>query len=489
MLIIGIIFAIYLFIMVAIGLKFYNKSDNLEQYILGGRKLNPWVAAMSAQATDMSGWLLMGLPGLAYIVYSGTLEAIWTIVGLWLGTYFNWLFVAKRLRKYTEISGNALTIPDFFENRFRDKKHIIKSISAVFIVIIFLIYMSSQFVAGGKLFSSLFEIPYMLGVVLCAGIILLYTALGGFTAVCWTDTIQGAIMFFALIIVPIVGVGAIGGWDMVSERLAGMTTESLNFFPMKDGKVNILLLSSCLGWALGYFGHPGVHARFMAINSVDEIQKSRIIAMIWVTITMVAAVFIGMIGRALMPDLADPENVFIYMITKLCNPVIAGILLTAVLAAIMSTASSQLLVSASSISKDLYATLLKKDTEGPRIVWISRITVVVITGIAIAIASNPTSSIFGLVSCAWSGFGAGFGPIILLSLFWRRMSRQGAIFGMMSGGIVDVFWYLNSGGIFDVYEIIPGFLAGLMVSIVVSLFTKVEQEILDEFDKVRGLTQ
>ena len=489
MLIIAIIFAIYLFIMVAIGLKFYNKSDNLEQYILGGRKLNPWVAAMSAQATDMSGWLLMGLPGLAYIIYSGTSEAIWTIVGLWLGTYFNWLFVAKRLRKYTEISGNALTIPDFFENRFRDKRHIIKSISAVFIVIIFLIYMSSQFVAGGKLFSSLFEIPYMLGVVLCAGIILLYTALGGFTAVCWTDTIQGAIMFFALIIVPIVGVGAIGGWDMVSERLAGMTTESLNFFPMKDGKVNILLLSSCLGWALGYFGHPGVHARFMAINSVDEIQKSRIIAMIWVTITMVAAVFIGMIGRALMPDLADPENVFIYMITKLCNPVIAGILLTAVLAAIMSTASSQLLVSASSISKDLYATLLKKDTEGPRIVWISRITVVVITAIAIVIASNPSSSIFGLVSCAWSGFGAGFGPIILLALFWRRMSRQGAIFGMMAGGIVDVFWYLNSGGIFDVYEIIPGFIAGLMVSIVVSLFTKVEQEILDEFDKVRGLTQ
>nr|MCR5482333.1 sodium/proline symporter [Clostridia bacterium] len=344
MVIIAIVFAVYLLVMVGIGIKYYSKSANMTQYVLGGRQIHPWVAAMSAQATDMSGWLLMGLPGLAYALYVGTSEAIWTCVGLWIGTYINWLVVAKRLRIYTEAANNSLTLPDFFENRFADRRHALKVISSIVIVIIFLLYMSAQFAAGGKLFSTIFGIPYMWGVIIGAVIILIYTALGGFTAVCWTDTVQGTIMFFALIIVPMIGVAALGGFDEFSLKLSQLSDDVLTFFPMADGKINGILLSSALGWGLGYFGHPGVLARFMSINSPEEVKISRRVAMVWVSVTMAAAVIIGLIGKALMPDLADPENVFIQMLTTLCHPVIAGILLTSVLAAIMSTASSQLLV-------------------------------------------------------------------------------------------------------------------------------------------------
>jgi len=483
MIIIGAIFLIYLVTMVVIGIKFYDKSSDLPQYILGGRKIHPFVAAMSAQATDMSGWLLMGLPGLAFATYIGTAEAIWTIIGLWIGTYLNWLCLAKRLRSYTEKVG-ALTFPDYFEKRFKDTKHVIKTISAIIIVIIFLVYMASQFCAAGKLFSTLFGMNYMVGVIVGAVIILVYTAIGGFTAVCWTDTVQGVIMFIALIVVPIVGVAQLGNWDAVMAGIAQTTTEEFSFLPMADGKVNILLLSSALGWAFGYFGHPGIHARFMAINSPEEIKYSRRAAMIWISVTMAAAVIVGMVGRALFPTIADPENIFIHMITELCNPVIGGVLLISVLAAIMSTASSQLLVSASSISVDIYATLFKKTDDDKKLVWVSRLTVVIISIVAIFIASNPNGSIFGLVSCAWSGFGAAFGPVIILSLFWKKVTRQGALWGMVVGGVVDVFWYLSSGGIFDIYEIIPGFFIGLAVTVIVSLMTKVDAEIEKEFDEV-----
>lgn len=487
MITIGIIFAIFLIAMVAIGIKFYNKTDDLSDYLLGGREIHPFVAAMSAQATDMSGWLLMGLPGLAWAVFTGTAEAIWTIIGLWIGTYLNWLFVAKRLRLYTA-KVEALTVPDYFEYRFRDEKHILRSVSSLFIVIIFLIYMASQFCAGGKLFSSIFGMPYMAGVILGAAIILAYTALGGFAAVCWTDTIMGLIMFFALIIVPFVGVGAVGGWDQVMNGINSTTDEIFSFLPRTaEKKVDILLLSSALGWAFGYFGHPGIHARFMSISNPEEIKISRRCAMVWVSITMAAAVFIGMVGRALYPNIADPENVFITMINNLCHPVLAGILLTAVLGAIMSTASSQLLVSASSISKDIYGTIFRKNASSQELVWVSRVTVAVISVIAVVMASNPGGNIFNLVSCAWSGFGAAFGPVILLSLFWKKTSRQGAIAGMIVGGVADVVWYLSSGGIFDVYEIIPSFALGLIVTVIVSLCTSVPAEIAEEFDEVRKM--
>jgi len=486
LIIIGIIFALYLGVMVFIGIKYYSKTANMSDYILGGRKLNSWVAAMSAQASDMSGWLLLGLPGTAYVLYAGTSEAIWTAIGLWIGTYLNWLFVAKRLRSYTQVASDALTLPDFFEKRFMDEKHILRSISAIFIVIFFLVYTSAQFAAGGKLFATIFGIPYVGGMAIGAIIILAYTALGGFTAVCWTDTIQGTIMFFALIIVPVVAIWNMGGIDALQLRLTELTPETLGFFPEVDGKINTLLLASCLGWGLGYFGQPHILARFMGIESPDSVRKSRVIAMVWVTATLSCAILIGIIGKAMMPDLADPETVFMNILTGMFHPVIAGLLMTAILAAIMSTASSQLLVSASSVSKDLFATILKVDDNNPMLVWASRLTVAMIAVIAMIIAINPASSVFGLVSMAWGGFGAAFGPIILFSLFWRRMTRHGAIAGMVVGGLTDIFWFYSTGGIFDIYEIIPGFFMGCLVIVVVSLMGKPHEDMLKDFDKVKS---
>ncbi len=489
MVIIGIIFALYLGLMVVIGVKYYSNSDTLSKYILGGRSLNPWVSAMSAQASDMSGWLLIGLPGTAYIIYTGTSEAIWTAIGLWLGTYLNWLFVAKRLRKYTFVSGDSITLPDFFENRFRDSKHILRLVSGIFIVIFFLVYTSSQFAAGGKLFTTIFGVDYKVGLIIGAVIILAYTTLGGFNAVCSTDTIMGVTMFVALIIVPIFALSDVGSTTGLQERLAQLTPESLGFFPQDGaGHINTLLLASSLGWGLGYFGQPHILARFMAIRTPDEVQKSRLIAMVWVTVTLAAAIIVGVIGKAMFPDLADPETVFMHMINHLFNPVIAGLLMTAILAAIMSTASSQLLVTAASISRDILAPIFKRDVEGRGIVWASRIAVVAVSIAAIVMALDPNSSVFGIVSCAWGGFGSAFGPLILFSLFWRRMTRPAAIAGMITGGVVDLFWYNMSGGIFDIYEIIPGFLFSSIVIIVVSLCTKVEDEIAAEFDSVGTIT-
>lgn len=485
MITIAIVFIIYLALMVAIGFKFYSKTSNLSDYFLGGRNLGSWLTALSAQASDMSGWLLIGLPGTAYVIYAGTSEAIWTAIGLVIGTYLNWLFVAKRLRKYTEVSGNSITIPDFLENRFKDSKHILRVASAIFIVIFFLVYTSSQFSAGAKLFSTVFGMDYTTGLILGAAIIVSYTALGGFSAVCWTDAIQGGIMFFALLVVPFMAVYEMGGIGELSTRLADLTPESLGFFPMKEGAIDSMLLASGLGWGLGYFGQPHILTRFMAIQSPDMIRKSRIIAMIWVIITLAAAVAIGVIGKAYMPELADGETIYMSMIDAMFPDVVAGILLTAILAAIMSTASSQLLVTASSASRDLYALLFKKTTEGTEIVWVSRITVLLISIIAIVIALDANSSVFGLVACAWGGFGAAFGPLLLFSLFWKRTTLQGAIAGMVTGGVVDLLWYSMkaNGGIFSVYEIIPGFIASAVVIVIVSLCTQLPKEIADEFEE------
>lgn len=484
---IAIVFIIYLGIMVAIGFKFYNRTSSLGDFILGGRRLGSWLTALSAQASDMSGWLLIGLPGTAYVIYAGTSEAIWTAIGLVIGTYLNWLFVAKRLRKYTQVSGDSITIPDFLENRFKDTRHILRVVSAIFIVIFFLVYTSSQFSAGAKLFSTVFGMNYTTGLILGAAIIVCYTALGGFSAVCWTDAIQGTIMFFALLAVPFMALTAIGGVDEVSLRLAELTPESLGFFPMKNGAIDSMLLASGLGWGLGYFGQPHILTRFMAIQSPDMIRKSRIIAMVWVIITLAAAVAVGVIGKAYMPDLADGETIYMAMIDAMFPDVVAGILLTAILAAIMSTASSQLLVTASSASKDLYALLFKKSTEGTRIVWASRITVLLISLIAIFIALDENSSVFGLVSCAWGGFGAAFGPLLLFSLFWKRITVQGAIAGMITGGVVDLFWYSmkSYGGVFAIYEIIPGFIASSIAIVIFSLASKLPKELAEEFEEAR----
>ncbi|MEG0292295.1 MAG: sodium/proline symporter PutP [Anaerovoracaceae bacterium] len=482
--IVAIIFTLYLGLMVLIGFKHYKKTDDVADYVLGGRSLNSWITAMSAQASDMSGWLLIGLPGVAYIVYEGTIEAIWTAIGLWLGTYLNWLFVAKRLRKYTYVSNDAITLPDFFENRFRDTKHILRVVSGIFIVIFFLVYTSSQFAAGGKLFNTIFGIDYTTGLLIMAGIILVYTTLGGFNAVCSTDTIMGVTMFFALIIVPAVAMFNMGGIDGLAGRLEQLTPETLGLFPKASGHINTMLIASSLGWGLGYFGQPHILVRFMAIESPEQIKYSRRIAVIWVTITLFAAIAVGVIGKAMYPNLADGETVFMRMINDMFNPVVSGLLMTAILGAIMSTASSQLLVASSSMSSDMYKLFIRKNATEREMVWVNRVSVILVSVIAIILAFNPESSVFGLVASAWGGFGSAFGPMILFALFFRRMTLPAAISGMITGGVVDIIWFLNDGGIFDVYEIIPGFIASSIVIIVVSLLTKASDEMMEEFDAV-----
>lgn len=491
-----IVFLIYLVAMIGIGFYFFRKNRNASDYILGGRNLNPWVAAMSAQASDMSGWLLLGLPGTAYALFVGTSEAIWTAIGLAIGTYLNWLIVAKRLRKYTSVAGDAITLPQFFENRFRDKSGIIKGIASVFILIFFLFYTASMFSAGAKLFHSVFNIPYTQALLIGAVIIVSYTFLGGFLAVCWTDTIQGILMFAALIITPIIAFQNLGGGQGVAGLMAQIP-EQFSFLPMVDGRVNILLLVSSLAWGFGYFGQPHILPRFMAIRSSKEIRPARIIAMVWVIITLGCAILVGMLGALLYPQLADPESVFITMVGDLFPPVITGVLLTAILAAIMSTADSQLLVTSSAVSSDIYGGMINKKASQKSLLWISRITVIVISIIAALLVSveNPAEgtimykineSVFKLVAFAWAGFGSAFGPIVLFSLFWKRTTKQGALWGIIGGGVTACIWWLNSGGIFDIYEIVPGFLISSLIIVVVSLLTKLPPEIAEEFDKVKS---
>ena len=336
------------------------------------------------------------------------------------------------------------------------------------------------------MFNTIFGIDYVWGLLIGAVIILAYTSLGGFNAVCITDTIMGLTMFVALIVVPIITTVKMGGIDGVQERLASLTPESLGLFPKSNGSINTMLLASSLGWGLGYFGQPHILVRFMAIESPDMIKKSRVIAMGWVTITLAAAIVIGIVGKAFMPNLADGETIYMALINKMFNQVISGVLMTAILAAIMSTASSQLLVAASSVSTDIYATLFKKDLKDPKIVYISRITVVIISVIAIVLALNPESSVFALVAFAWGGFGATFGPMLIFALFWRRTTLAGAGVGMIVGGIADFLWYWLKGGIWDIYEIIPGFILASITIVVVSLLTEPNKEVMAEFDGVKN---
>ena len=493
--IIIVIFLIYLAIMVGIGVYFFLKNKNISDYVLGGRTLNPWVAAMSAQASDMSGWLLLGLPGTAYVLFAGTTEAIWTAVGLAVGTYLNWLIVAKRLRKYTKVAGDAITLPEFFQNRFRDKSGIIKGISSIFVLIFFLFYTASMFSAGAKLFRTVFDIPYTYALLIGVVIIVSYTFLGGFLAVCWTDTIQGVLMFIALVVTPIIAYNKLGGSDGISVLMAGIEGE-FQWLPMQNGSLNVMLLISSIAWGFGYFGQPHILPRFMAIRSTKEIRPARVIATIWVVITLAAAILVGMFGSMLFPGLADAESVFMVMVDKLFPPIITGVLLTAILAAIMSTADSQLLVTSSAVSSDIYGGLINKKASQKTLLWTSRITVIVVSIIAAFLVSDPNpvegtimyqinSSVFKLVAFAWAGFGSAFGPLVLFSLFWKRTTKLAALLGIISGGVSAFIWWLNSGGLFDVYEIVPGFIISSIVIVVVSLLTKVPKEIEEEFEHVR----
>ncbi|MDK2799494.1 MAG: sodium/proline symporter [Clostridiales bacterium] len=482
-----ITFILYLGLMLTIGFIFYQKTEKLSDYILGGRQLNYWVTSLSAQASDMSGWLLLGLPGLAYA--TGVGEAFWVAFGLAFGTYLNWRFIAKRLRKYTHLAGNSLTLPDYFENRFKDHSKVLRVVSAIFILIFFLIYTAAQFAAGAKLFNTVFGVPYLAGLAIGAFVIISYTFLGGFMAVCWTDFFQGLLMFFAIITVPIAGMMSLGGIDVTFNKLSSIDPLLLDIFAAGNGKMlTTMAIISSVAWGLGYFGQPHILVRFMAIRSSNEIKQARTIAIIWVTLSLAAAVLVGVVGRVYLTqplEGAASETVFMVMVNQIFPSVIAGMLLAAILAATMSTADSQLLVTSSAISGDFYKALFRKNASDKELVWVGRLTVVGVSIIAYLLAINPNSSVFKLVAYAWAGFGAAFGPTIILSLFWKRMTRFGALAGMVGGGLTVLIWKQLQGGLFDLYEIVPGFIISVLAIIIVSLMDKEPaKEIIDEFEAV-----
>ncbi|MCY6355565.1 sodium/proline symporter PutP [Clostridium sp. ZS2-4] len=479
-------FVIYLLAMMGIGLVFYFKTKNLSDYVLGGRQLGGWVTSLSAQASDMSGWLLMGLPGAAYLT---GMDSIWIAIGLAVGTYLNWKVIAKRLRIYTQTAGDSLTLPDYFENRFKDSSKTLRIISAVFILIFFLFYTSSGFVAGGKLFSTVFGISYIKALTIGAIVIVLYTFLGGFMAVCWTDFFQGIMMFAAVVAVPIIGIKTLGGVNETVNIIKGINPNLLNpFIDLKGTSLPLIGVISSLAWGIGYFGQPHILVRFMAIKSAKEVKKARTIAMVWVAFSLAAAVIIGLVGLAYIKTPLvgnDSEKIFLIMVGKMFNPVIGGFLMAAVLAAVMSTADSQLLVTASSITEDFYKVLFRKNASEKELVWVSRLAVAVVAIIAYYLALDENSSVLNIVAYAWAGFGATFGPTIILSLFWKRMTRSGALAGMISGGITVIIWKGLSGGIFDLYEIVPGFIISIIAIVVVSVLSKEpSDEIKEEFEEV-----
>ncbi|MCM5703331.1 sodium/proline symporter PutP [Larsenimonas salina] len=482
---IGITFAIYLLMMLGIGVLAYKRTSNLSDYILGGRSLGPWTSAISAGASDMSGWLLLGLPGAAYI--SG-LSASWIAVGLLAGTWLNWLLVARRLRVYSFIASDSLTLPEFFERRFRDHSHMLRVISAIFILIFFLFYTSSGLVAGGKLFNTVFGIDYFWAVTFGTIAIISYTFFGGFLAVSWTDLIQGLMMAVALVIVPIVAVFDMGGLSNSIARINAENPMLLEWFRDAATGENLtwIAIVSSLAWGLGYFGQPHILARFSAIRSPSDVPAARRIAVIWSMLGLIAAVCIGLLGLVYVPkDLADGEKIFMIMVNFIFHPAVAGVLLAAILAAVMSTADSQLLVSSSALADDFYKALFRKNATQKELVWVGRVSVLGIALLAYLLALNPDSSVLTLVSYAWAGFGAAFGPALILSLFWKRMTRWGALAGIVVGGVTVLVWAELSGGIFDLYEIVPGVILSYIAIGLVSMMTKApSQEIQDEFDSV-----
>lgn len=478
---IGFTFILYIAIVLVIGWIAYRRTSDLADYILGGRRLGSWVTALSAGASDMSGWLLLGLPGYAY---ANGFEAGWITLGLLVGTYLNWRIMARRLRCYTEVAANSLTIPDFLEQRFRDSRHLLRVIAAFFILLFFLFYTSSGLVAGAKLFNAVFGWPYQWAIVAGAAAILVYTFVGGFLAVSWTDLFQGLLMALALVVVPAVAINSVGGVDASVDRLEAVNPALVNAFTSKAGEpLGLLAIVSLLGWGLGYFGQPHILARFKAIHSPAAIPDARRIAMVWVTISMLGALAVGVVGVAFLKEPlagADTEKVFIIMVNTLFHPLVAGVLLAAILAAIMSTADSQLLVSASVLTEDFYKAMYRRQASQRELVWIGRIAVLVIALIAAALALDPGRKVLDLVAYAWAGFGAAFGPTLILALFWARMTRNGALAGMIIGGLTVVIWKQLSGGPFELYEIVPGFLLSTIAIVAVSLLDKVPAPVIAE---------
>lgn len=490
---------LYLGFMLVVGFICSKKNNTSDDFYLGGRKLGPFVTAMSAEASDMSSWLLMGLPGLAYL--TGVADAGWTAIGLAFGTYLNWLFVAKKLRRYSHIAGNAITVPDYFKKRYHDNSNLLLLFSAIFIIVFFIPYTASGFAACGKLFASLLGVDYTAAMIISAAVIVLYTATGGFLAASTTDFIQSIIMSIALIIVFVFGINVAGGVDKVVANAQSLTgyLSFVHTYNPKTGTSSpygILNIVTMFAWGLGYFGMPHILLRFMAIEDSKKLTTSRRVATIWVVISLTAAVCIGIIGLAVseagaLPILKDSETLIVNIASLMSThgilfAIIAGIILSGILASTMSTADSQLLAASSAISKDILGSVFNVELSGKATLLAARLALIGVALVAVFLARDPSSSVFGIVSFAWAGFGAAFGPVILLSLYWKRSNRWGALAGMISGAAMVFIWkYLVRplGGLWDVYELLPAFIVALIVIVVVSLLTKApEQEILDEFD-------
>ncbi len=505
----------YMAVVIGIGIYFAKRSNqSSEDYFLGGRSLGPWVTAMSAEASDMSGWLLMGLPGVAY--WCGLSDAAWTSIGLALGTYINWLLVAKRLRRYSAVAGDAITLPDFFSNRFHEKKKVIMTLSALFILIFFTVYASSCFVTCGKLFSTLFGASYQSMMIAGAVFVVIYTFLGGFLAESASDFMQAVVMIFALTVILITGTLAAGGLQAVvdnAKNIPGFFTffgiaspsvdangiqQVANGAPVfgEAGSYGFLTIISTLSWGLGYFGMPQVLLRFMAIRKTDELVRARRIATVWVVISLAAAVLIGLMGRAMFPvhetlnTASGAENVFIVLSRHLLPPLLAGLVMAGILAATISSSDSYLLIAASAVSLNIFKGILKKDASDKQVMTMSRIILLLIAVAGVVIAMDENSVIFTIVSFAWAGFGAVFGPIMLFSLFWKRTTQAGAVAGMVTGGVMVFLWKLALkplGGVFGIYELFPAFVLSCLAILLVSLLTPAPSaQIQQEFDLARN---
>ena len=503
---------IYMAAVIGIGIIYAKRANkDSEAYFLGGRSLGPWVTAMSAEASDMSGWLLMGLPGVAY--WCGLADAAWTAIGLAIGTYLNWLIVSKRLRRYSIQANNSITLPEFFSNRFREKNKVIMFLAAAFILVFFTVYAASCFVTCGKLFSTLFGMPYVTMLIVGAIFVLLYTLLGGFLAESASDFMQAIVMIVALTVIVIISTVKAGGIGQVLEN-AREIPGFLEFFglatPTVEGgqqlveagkpvfgnasEYGFLTICSMMAWGLGYFGMPQVLLRFMAIRKEKELKSSRRIAMGWVVISLAVAVFIGIVGRQLFPvehlTKASAEGIFITLSTSYLPPIVAGFVMAGILAATISSSDSYLLIAASAFAKNIFQGMFKKNATEKQVMWTTRITLLVLTLIGVLIALDENSVIFQIVSFAWAGFGATFGPLVLFSLFWKRTTRAGAIAGMVSGAGMVFLWKLvisGFGGVFAIYELLPAFIFSSICIVVVSLLTKKPSaEIEADFEAVRS---
>ncbi|XKF67472.1 sodium/proline symporter PutP [Virgibacillus necropolis] len=478
---------IYLIGMGVIGVIATRMTSNLNDFVLGGRRLRGEVAALSAGASDMSGWLMLGLPGAVYVSGMG---GAWIAIGLATGAYLNWQFVAKPFRVYTEVANDSITVPDYFENRFRDKSKLLRVVSAIVILVFFTFYTSSSLVGGAILLESSFGMDYTLALWIGCGVILSYTLFGGFLAASWTDFVQGILMLLALIVVPIVVIYELGGWNETLQIIGEIDPSYLDI----TAGATIISVVSLLAWGLGYFGQPHIIVRFMGVKSTKEIPKARLVGMTWMVISLFGAIFIGFTGIAYFEvtgaPLENSETVFIMLTQVLFNPWVAGFLLAAILAAIMSTVDSQLIVASSALAQDFYKQLFRRNATRKEEMLVGRIACLVIAIIAIFLGYDQDSKVLELVSYAWAGFGAAFGPLIVLSLFWKRMTRNGALAGMIVGAATVIIWpmFADIGGIFNLYELVPGFILSWITIMVVSLLGKApSKEIQDEFDEVKSI--